>query len=99
LADDTSRIGVVAPRLRAISPTASNSHSPAFHGSARSPGAISSGCGRYRNDGSSGSASTVPGAVSWGTGSTPCAVFSPSLASRSTYDRALWVVPRSMPIA
>jgi hypothetical protein len=72
---------------------------PSVQGRASSPGASSSGCGRYMKDGSSGSASTVPGPLSCGIGSTPWSAFSPSLACRSTYDRALWVVPRSMPMA
>ena len=54
--------------------------------------------GRYKNEGSSGLASTLAGPVSWGMSSTPCATVSPSLALRSTYDRAQWVVPKSIPM-
>ena len=93
-------MGVVAPRLRAISPTTNGaSASSVTQGRARSPAATSSACGRYTNDGSSDNSSTVPGADSCGTFSTPWLDFSPSLSTRFTYDRALWVVPRSMPMA
>ena len=94
---DTSRAGVVAPRLRASVPTIWPASGD--QGKASSPGASSSACGRYRNEGSSASASTAPGAVSCGIGITPCTVSSPSLVARSTQDSALCVVPRSTPMA
>ena len=82
LALATRRIGVAAPRVRANSPAAKSWL--AAQGRARSPGASSLSWGRYRKEGSSGRASTAPGPLSWGMGSTCWRACSPSLAVTST---------------
>ena len=88
-------MGVAAPRVRANSPT--TPPCGAWPGRVRSAGVSSLSCGRYKNEGSSGCACTLAGAVSWGTSSTPWATRSPSLAAWSIHDSAQCVVPRSMP--
>ena len=63
-AEATCRAGASAPRSRASTPT--TALGPGSHGSAMPPAAISSGSGKYRNDGSTDRGSTTPGAISWG---------------------------------
>src|SRR5262245_19333758 len=92
-AEATCRAGANAPRSRASTPTIALGLGS--HGSAMPPAAISSGSGKYRNDGSTGQGSTTPGAISWGMRNTSVRG---SRRRVSTAAMAELVVPRSTPI-